>query len=194
MLAQVNIYLLEKDIRKTKSGPEKNLRAINFIVPGAQMSLEICGLFWRLWANEVGPSPGHICHHKACWQQEQLNLIHQWPGGGHSHWKVVQGCAAVMTPIFQANRRSLAFQFTINTPLMCHPFWFFRKILHFQPCFGQKFQLSKCKFVQIFVPKTPHFSRKICSLDPTFGNLCGTHPPKKKLSAPPGQWHVCFGT
>ena len=39
--------------------------------------------------------------------------------------------------------------------------------------------------MQIFVPKTPHFSRKICSLDPTFGNLCGTHLPKQKLRASP---------
>ena len=41
-------------------------------------------------------------------------------------------------------------------------------------------------FFLIFVPKTPHFSRKIRSLDPTFENPCGTHahpPKKKKLSA-----------
>ena len=38
----------------------------------------------------------------------------------------------------------------------------------------------------IFTPNTPHFSRKTRSLDPTFGNSCGTYPPKK-LSAPPGE-------
>ena len=32
--------------------------------------------------------------------------------GGHSHWKGVWGCAAVMTPFFQASRRSLAHHFT----------------------------------------------------------------------------------
>ena len=40
------------------------------------------------------------------------------PGGG-GHWprKGVWGCAAVMTPFFQATRRSLAYQFTIIAPL-----------------------------------------------------------------------------
>ena len=31
------------------------------------------------------------------------------------------------------------------------------------------------KISQISIPKTPHFLRKICSLDPNFGNPCGTH-------------------
>ena len=45
-----------------------------------------------------------------------------------------------------------------------------------------KLSALKMQIFQIFVPKTPHFSRKICSLDPTLGNLCGTHPPKKMKS------------
>ena len=40
---------------------------------------------------------------------------------------------------------------------------------------------------QIFVPKTPHFSNKIRSLDPIFGNPPWHIPTKKKLSAPLGQ-------
>ena len=73
------------------------------------------------------------------------------------------------------------------------PFSNFRKISIFSLVLV-KISALKTQIFQIFVPKTPHFSRKIRSLDPTFGNLCGTHPPKKKLSAPPGM-HLCmYGT
>ena len=51
--------------------------------------------------------------------------------------------------------------------------------------FWPKSELSRPKIFQIFVPKTPIYLRKIRSLDPTFWNPRGTHPPKKKLSAPP---------
>ena len=53
---------------------------------------------------------------------------HPWSSpspGGHWPRKGVWSCAAVMTPFFQANRRSLAYQFTINAPLMCPPFTIF---------------------------------------------------------------------
>ena len=63
------------------------------------------------------------------------------------------------------------------------PFSVFRKILHFQPLV--KILALKTQFFQIFVPMTPHYSRKTRPLDLTFGKPCGTHPPKK-LSAPPG--------
>ena len=47
---------------------------------------------------------------------------------------------------FQASRHSLAYQFTINAPLMCPPFSIFRKILDFQPCFGQNFRSQDANF------------------------------------------------
>ena len=72
-------------------------------------------------------------------------------------------CAALVPPIFKFLKK----------------FPFFSLVL-------VKFSALKTQIFKIFVPKTPHFSRKIRSLDPTFGNPCGTHPPKKKLSAPPG--------
>ena len=53
-------------------------------------------------------------------------------------------------------------------------------IFNFQPCFVQNFSSQDANFPNFHSPKTPHFSRKIRSPDPTFGNLCGTHP-----SAPP---------
>ena len=64
-------------------------------------------------------------------------------------------------------------------------FKFWKKI-HFQPFFLVKILAFKTQIFQIFVPKTPHFSRKIRSLDPTFGNPCGTHQ-SKKVECPPGQ-------
>ena len=70
--------------------------------------------------------------------------------------KGVWGCAAVMTPFFQASRRSLAYQFTIIAPLLCPPFSNFRKIFNFQPCFGQNFSSQDANF--------PNFR----SLDPSF--------------------------
>ena len=68
------------------------------------------------------------------------HLTRHWDaqsGGGHSHWKGVWGCAAVMTPFFQASRRSLAHQFTVNAPLLCPLFSIFRKFLQFQPCLAK---------------------------------------------------------
>ena len=77
--------------------------------------------------------------------------------GGHSHWKEVWGCAVVMTPFFHAIRRSLAYQFTVNVPILWLPFSSFRKNFHFQPCFGQTSSYSRPNFFQIFVPETPFF-------------------------------------
>ena len=85
-------------------------------------------------------------------------------------------------PFFQASWRSVSYQFTIIALLMCTPFSILEKNCIFEPCFCQNFS-CKTQIFQIFIPKTPHFSRKIHSLDPTFGNPCGTYPPKK-LSAP----------
>ena len=100
---------------------------------------------------------------------------------GHSHLKVVWGCAPVMIPLFSGqsalpslpicHQRAPHFQFSGN-------FCIFSLVL-------AKISALKMQIFKIFVPKTPHFSRKIHPLDPTFGNLCGTHPPKKKLSASP---------
>ena len=111
------------------------------------------------------------------------------PGGGHSHWKGVWGCAAVMTPIFQDSRRSLARQYTVNAPLLCPLFSIFRKFLHFQPCFGQNFSSLDPNFSKFSFPRPPLFFRKIRSLDLHFETrVAHTHKKKKKkkLSAPPG--------
>ena len=99
---------------------------------------------------------------------------------GHHHWKVVQEVCCDHTSFFQASRHSLAYQFIINAPLVCLPFstWLMcRKILHFQP---SKFQLSRWKFLWIFLYLDPSFFKENpLSLNPTFGNQRGTCPPNK---------------
>ena len=106
-----------------------------------------------------------------------------WGGGGHSHMKGVWGVLRSWPPgFFQAIRRSLAYQFTVNAPLLCLPFSCFRNFSHFQPCFGQN-----------SISLDPNFSRKIRSLNPTFWNPRGTHPPEKKLSALPGRYRPTKG-
>ena len=68
------------------------------------------------------------------------------------------------------------------------PIFNFRKILHFQPCFGPEFQLSRRKISQIFAPKTPGprplFFQGKPAPKTTFENPRGTFPPKK-VECPP---------
>ena len=89
-----------------------------------------------------------------------------------------------MTPFFQASQRSLAYQFTTNVPLMCPPFSIFRQFCIFSLVLA-KISALKTQIFQIFVPKTPYFSRKIRSLDPTFENRVA-HTHQKKVECPPG--------
>ena len=105
-------------------------------------------------------------------------------GGGHSHWKVVWGCAAIMTPFLQASRRSLAYQFTINAPLMCSPFAFFF-LIAFSTLFWPKFQLSRCKFSKFLLLRPPFFFKENPLLRPYFWKFVWHTPTKKKLSARP---------
>ena len=116
-----------------------------------------------------------------------LQLQSSWlayPGGGHSHWKGVWGCAAVMTPFSQASHRSLAYQFNVNAPLLCPLFSIFRKFLHFQPCFDQNSSSLDPNFFQIFVPKTPIFQGKSTPLTLHFGTRVA-HIHQKKSWVPP---------
>ena len=149
-------------------------------------------LLWELpwvevdppWLNKVESESKLV--HPVTTVQSMLGIsrVEIDPGGGHSHWKGVWGCAAVMTPFFQASCRSLAHQFTVNVPLSCPLFSIFRKFLHFQPCFGQNSSSLDQIFSTFSFPR-PHFLRKIRSLDPTFWNPRGTHPPKKSWVPPP---------
>ena len=105
-------------------------------------------------------------------------------GGGHSHWKGVWGCAAVMTPFFQASCRSLAHQFTLNAPLLCPLFSIFRKFLHFQTCFGQNSSSLDPNFLKFSFPRPPFFQENPLPR-PYILKPAWHTPTKKKLSAPP---------
>ena len=101
------------------------------------------------------------------------------PGWGALTLESGTGMCHCHDPLFQASRHSLAYQFTINAPLMCPPpFSILEKFCIFSLVLT-KISALKTQIFPIFVHKTPHFSREICSLDPTFGNLCSTHPPNK---------------
>ena len=104
--------------------------------------------------------------------------------GGHSHWKRVWGCTAVMNPFFQTSHHSLAYQFTVNASLLCPLFSIFRRFLHFQPCFGQNSSsldpnFSKCLFLRPLFFKENPLPRPYI-LKPAWHTST-----KKKLSAPP---------
>ena len=75
---------------------------------------------------------------------------------GYSHWKVSRGCAAVMTPFFQASQRSLAYQFTLDASLMYSPFSILRKMLH---CFVQNFSSQDENF-QNFRSQDPSYFKE----------------------------------
>ena len=101
--------------------------------------------------------------------------------GGHWPRKGVWGCAAVMTPFFQATRRSLAYQCTIIAPLLCPPFSNLRKIFHFQPCFGQNFSSQDANFRS----PDPSFFKENPLPRPYFWKPVWHTPTKKKVECPP---------
>ena len=114
-------------------------------------------------------------------------------GGGQWPRKGVWGCAAVMTPFFQASRRSLAYQFTIIVPLLCPPFSNFRKIFNFQPCFGQNFSSQDANFPN-FRSLDPSFFKENPLPRPYFWKPVWHIPTPKKVECPPPppRWAVSF--
>ena len=107
--------------------------------------------------------------------------------GGHSHWKGVWGCAAVMTPFFQASRRSLAHKFTVNAQLMCPLFSISRKFSHFQPCFGQNSSSLDPNFSKFSFPGPPFFKGKPAPYTLHFETrVAHTYKKKKKKLSAPG--------
>ena len=60
-------------------------------------------------------------------------------------------------PFFQASRRSLAYQYALNEPLVWPSFSIFRKFMHFQPCFGQNSSSLDQTFSKFSFPRPPFF-------------------------------------
>ena len=83
--------------------------------------------------------------------------FHIWmlpaPPGGHWPRNGVWVCAAVTTPFFHTSRRSLAYQFPINAPLMCPPFSNFGKICIFSLVFWPKFQFLRGTISEFSLPR-----------------------------------------
>ena len=90
---------------------------------------------------------------------------------GHSHWKVVRGCAAVMT-LFSG--QSALPGLINNLPSMRRSyalhFQFLEKFCIF--CFGQNFSSQDANFCS----QDPSFFKENPLPRPYFGNPCGTHP------------------
>ena len=103
--------------------------------------------------------------------------------GGHSHWKGVLEWAAFLAPFFQASGRSLAYQFTVNVPLLCPLFSIFRNILHFQPCFGQNSSSRDPNFSTFLFPRPPFFKENL--LPRPYFETHVAHIPLK-VECPPG--------
>ena len=89
-------------------------------------------------------------------------------------------------PFFQTSHRSLAYQFTINVPLLCPLFSIFRKFLHFQPCFGQNSSSLDPNFSE-FSFLRPLFFKENPLPRPYILKPAWHTSTKKKLSAPPGK-------
>ena len=110
-----------------------------------------------------------------------------FPGGGHWPRKGAWGCAAVMTPFFQASRRSLAYQFIVIAQLLCPPFSNFRKIFNFPPCFGQNFSSQDANFPN-FRSLDPSFFKENPLPRPYFWKPMWHIPTKEKVECPPREW------
>ena len=91
-----------------------------------------------------------------------------------------------MTPFFRASRRSLAYQFSVNAPLLRPPFSIIRKFLNFQPYFGQNSNSLDPNFSKFSFPRPPFF--KVNPFPRPYILKPAWHTPKK-LSAPsPRDW------
>ena len=100
--------------------------------------LEVSIIYWEKNKQiNFGPNT-------AIWAQP-VRIQQAQPGEGTTVRRL-RGCAAVITRFLQASRRSLAYPFAINAPLMFPPLSIYRKKIHFQPHFGQNFSSQDAKF------------------------------------------------
>ena len=118
--------------------------------------------------------------------------------GGHSHVRGILVCSALRPP-FQAPPPLYRPTFLhLVSVLMPSIFHFLKNSAFWGPSLSDFGKISTpntlilakiCSWDPIFLRK------KICSVDSTFENLCGTYPPKKKKSekwVPPGLQHYLY--
>ena len=134
------------------------------------------------------PFPSTFCNFCSFIFIFAISSCHSTPPGRHWPRKGVWGCAAVMTPFFQASQRSLAYQFTIIAPLLYPPFSNFRKVFNFQPCFGQNFSSQDPNFRSL----DPSFFKENPLPRPYFWKPVWHTPTKKKVECPPGLYTCHF--
>ena len=111
------------------------------------------------------------------------------PGGTHigkGYGDVPRSWPHFFRPVAAPGRRSLAYQFTVNAPLLCPLFSIFRKFLHFQPCFSQNFSSLDPNFSKFSFPRPQFFKEKPLPIPYILKPAWHTSTKKKKLSAPPG--------
>ena len=112
------------------------------------------------------------------------------PGGTHigkGYGDVPRSWPHFFRPVAAPGRRSLAYQFTVNAPLLCPLFSIFRKFLHFQPCFSQNFSSLDPNFSKFSFPRPQFFKEKPLPIPYILKPAWHTATKKKKkLSAPQG--------
>ena len=91
-------------------------------------------------------------------------------------------------PFFQASRRSLVYQFTVNAPLKCPLYQLLEKNSIFSLVFGQNFSSQDANFHS----QDPSFFKEILLPRPYILKPAG-HTPTKKSWVPPPHTHIpCF--
>ena len=106
-------------------------------------------------------------------------------GRGHLPWKMVLGCATVMTFFFAGQSLLPGLQISCQCAAHVPPIFNILKIFTFSALVLAKIAALKVQISRIFVPKTPNFLKKICSLDPTFVlETCALHTNQKMVRAP----------
>ena len=115
--------------------------------------------------------------------------MHVCSAGGALTLESDTGCTAVMTPLYSGQSALPSLPIYPQCDVRVPPFSIFRKRNSFSALFWPKFRLSKCKFSKFLFPRPLILEGKcvpwVPRPDPTFGNLCGTHPQKKKVEFPP---------
>ena len=104
--------------------------------------------------------------------------------GGHSHVRGIRVCAAFKTPFSGSSATPETHFFTLGVSSYAFQFPFLKNSAFLDPFYSDFGKISapntlilvkSCSKDHSFLRK-----KKICSVDPTFENLCGIYPPKKK--------------
>ena len=126
---------------------------------------------------------------KSSVEVNEVNLSLSYGGVGKGYGDVPRSWPHFFRPVAAPGRRSLAYQFTVNAPLLCPLFSIFRKFLHFQPCFSQNFSSLDPNFSKFSFPRPQFFKEKPLPipyiLKPAWHTSTKKKKKKKKSWAPP---------